>query len=72
MKLELVPVPVTDVDRARRFYVEQVGARSLNIREALGSLASAIPMVIHGCYRRYHPVFNQGLKPPVLVTELSV
>jgi predicted enzyme related to lactoylglutathione lyase len=25
MKLELVPVPVTDVDRAKRFYVEQVG-----------------------------------------------
>src|SRR2546427_6998490 len=25
MKLELVPVPVSDVDRARAFYVEQVG-----------------------------------------------
>ena len=25
MKLELVPVPVTDVDRAKRFYVDQVG-----------------------------------------------
>ena len=25
MKLELVPVPVTDVDRAKRFYVEQAG-----------------------------------------------
>lgn len=25
MKLELVPVPVTDVDRAKRFYVEQLG-----------------------------------------------
>jgi predicted enzyme related to lactoylglutathione lyase len=25
MKLELVPVPVTDVDRAKTFYVEQVG-----------------------------------------------
>ncbi|MDQ4103629.1 MAG: glyoxalase, partial [Actinomycetota bacterium] len=24
-KLELVPVPVTDVDRAKAFYVEQVG-----------------------------------------------
>src|SRR5438874_3612555 len=24
-KLELVPVPVTDVDRAKRFYSEQVG-----------------------------------------------
>lgn len=25
MKLELVPVPVTDLDRARTFYAEQVG-----------------------------------------------
>ena len=25
MKLELVPVPVTDVDRARAFYAEKVG-----------------------------------------------
>ena len=25
MKLELVPIPVTDVDRAKAFYVEQVG-----------------------------------------------
>jgi catechol 2,3-dioxygenase-like lactoylglutathione lyase family enzyme len=25
MKLEVVPVPVTDVDRAKRFYAEQVG-----------------------------------------------
>lgn len=25
MKLELVPIPVTDVDRAKAFYVEQLG-----------------------------------------------
>jgi catechol 2,3-dioxygenase-like lactoylglutathione lyase family enzyme len=25
MKLELVPIPVTDVDRAKRFYTEQLG-----------------------------------------------
>jgi len=25
LKLELVPVPVTDIDRAKRFYSEQVG-----------------------------------------------
>jgi predicted enzyme related to lactoylglutathione lyase len=25
MKLELVPVPVSDVDRAKAFYVEQIG-----------------------------------------------
>jgi catechol 2,3-dioxygenase-like lactoylglutathione lyase family enzyme len=27
MKLELVPVPVSDVDRAKAFYVEKVGFR---------------------------------------------
>jgi predicted enzyme related to lactoylglutathione lyase len=27
MKLELVPVPVADVDRAKAFYIEQVGFR---------------------------------------------
>ena len=26
-KLELVPVPVTDIDRAKKFHVEQVGFR---------------------------------------------
>ena len=25
MKLELIPVPVTDIDRAKAFYVDQVG-----------------------------------------------
>ncbi len=25
MKLELVPIPVSDVDRAKAFYVEKVG-----------------------------------------------
>lgn len=25
MKIEVVPIPVTDVDRAKRFYVDQVG-----------------------------------------------
>ena len=28
MQLELVPVPVTDVDRAKAFYVEQVGFKA--------------------------------------------
>ena len=33
MKLELVPVPVADVDRAKAFYVEQVGFHAdLDIR----------------------------------------
>src|SRR5947209_19813785 len=33
MKLELVPVPVTDVDRAKSFYVERVGFQAeLDVR----------------------------------------
>ena len=37
MKLELVPVPVTDVDRAKTFYVEQVGfALDVDVRPADG------------------------------------
>jgi len=33
MKLELVPVPVTDVDRAIAFYVEQVGFHLERVKE---------------------------------------
>jgi predicted enzyme related to lactoylglutathione lyase len=37
MKLELVPIPVTDVDRAKAFYVEQVGfVEDLDVRPAEG------------------------------------
>ena len=35
MKLELVPVPVTDVDRAKEFYVDKVGFHAdLDVRPA--------------------------------------
>src|SRR5436309_9824658 len=35
MKLELVPVPVSDIDRAKAFYVEQVGFHAdLDVRPA--------------------------------------
>jgi predicted enzyme related to lactoylglutathione lyase len=37
MKLELVPVPVTDVDRAKAFYAEQLGfAVDVDVRPADG------------------------------------
>jgi predicted enzyme related to lactoylglutathione lyase len=37
MKLELVPVPVTDVDRAKAFYAEQLGfAVDVDVRPAEG------------------------------------
>ena len=29
MKLELIPVPTTDIDRAKSFYVENVGMKPL-------------------------------------------
>jgi len=38
MKLELVPVPVSDVDRAKAFYVEQVGFHAdLDVRPVNGT-----------------------------------
>ena len=37
MKLELVPIPVADVDRAKAFYTEQVGlVEDLDVRPAPG------------------------------------
>jgi predicted enzyme related to lactoylglutathione lyase len=37
MKLELVPVPVTDVDRAKAFYVDQLGfVLDVDVRPAEG------------------------------------
>jgi predicted enzyme related to lactoylglutathione lyase len=37
MKLELVPVPVTDVDRAKEFYVERLGfVEDVDVRPAEG------------------------------------
>ena len=37
MKLELVPIPVTDVDRAKTFYVEQLGfVADVDVRPADG------------------------------------
>lgn len=37
MKLELVPIPVADVDRSKAFYVEQLGfAEDVDVRPAQG------------------------------------
>ena len=37
MKLELVPIPVADVDRAKAFYVERLGfAEDVDVRPADG------------------------------------
>ena len=37
MKLELVPIPVTDVDRAKAFYVDKLGfAEDVDVRPVDG------------------------------------
>ncbi|MEO6957766.1 MAG: VOC family protein [Antricoccus sp.] len=37
MKLELVPIPVTDIDRAKTFYIEQLGfTEDVDVRPAEG------------------------------------
>ena len=37
MKLELVPIPVTDVDRSKQFYVESLGfVEDVDVRPAAG------------------------------------
>lgn len=37
MKLELVPVPVSDVDRAKSFYIQKVGfVEDVDVRPAEG------------------------------------
>ena len=37
MKLELVPIPVTDIDRAKSFYVEQLGfTEDVDVQPAAG------------------------------------
>lgn len=37
MKLELVPIPVSDIDRAKRFYIERLGfVEDVDVRPAEG------------------------------------
>jgi len=44
MKLELVPVPVADVDRAKAFYVEKVGFRAdHDVRAGNGRVVQLTP-----------------------------
>ena len=44
MKLELVPVPVADIDRAKAFYVEQLGFRTdHDVRAGNGRVVQLTP-----------------------------
>jgi predicted enzyme related to lactoylglutathione lyase len=77
MKLELVPVPVTDVDRAKRFYVEQVGFHDDHDYQVSDSLrfvqltppGSACSIVLGTGITSMAPGSQQGLQ--VVVTDIE-
>ena len=77
MKLELVPVPVTDVDRAKDFYVEQVGFNAdhdYRVTEALRFVqltppGSACSIVIGEGITQMAPGSQQGLQ--VVVEDVA-
>ncbi|MDP9074529.1 MAG: glyoxalase superfamily protein [Actinomycetota bacterium] len=69
-KLELVPIPVSDVDRAKAFYVEQVGFRADHdhqVHEALRFVqltppGSACSIVLGTGITQMPPGSQQGLQ----------
>jgi|SRR5215210_4518101 len=77
MKLELVPVPVTDVDRAKRFYVEQVGFHDDHDYQVSDSLrfvqltppGSACSIVLGTGITSMAPGSQQGLQ--VVVSDIE-
>jgi catechol 2,3-dioxygenase-like lactoylglutathione lyase family enzyme len=77
MKLELVPVPVSDVDRAKRFYVEQVGFHEDHDHQVTDSLrfvqltppGSACSIVIGTGITSMAPGSQQGLQ--VVVSDIE-
>src|SRR5207247_10277925 len=70
MKLELVPVPVTDVDRAKAFYVDQVGFHADHDHQVAADLrfvqltppGSACSIVIGTGITKVAPGSQQGLQ----------
>lgn len=77
MKLELVAVPVTDVDRAKRFYVEQVGFNADHDYQVTDTLrfvqltppGSACSIVMGSGITNMAPGSQQGLQ--VVVTDVE-
>ena len=77
MKLELVPVPVSDVDRAKRFYVDQVGFNADHDYQVTDSLrfvqltppGSACSIVMGTGVTNMVPGSQQGLQ--VVVTDVE-
>jgi catechol 2,3-dioxygenase-like lactoylglutathione lyase family enzyme len=77
MKLELVPVPVSDVDRAKSFYVDQVGFNADHDHHVTDSLrfvqltppGSACSIVIGQGITSMAPGSQQGLQ--VVVADIQ-
>jgi catechol 2,3-dioxygenase-like lactoylglutathione lyase family enzyme len=77
MKLELVPVPVSDVDRAKSFYVDQVGFNADHDHHVTDSLrfvqltppGSACSIVIGQGITSMAPGSQQGLQ--VVVADIE-
>jgi predicted enzyme related to lactoylglutathione lyase len=77
MKLELVPVPVTDVDRAKAFYVDQVGFNADHDHKVTADLrfvqltppGSACSIVIGTGITKMAPGSQQGLQVVVKDVE---
>ena len=78
MKLELVPVPVSDVDRAKSFYVDLVGFNADHDHHVTDTLrfvqltppGSACSIVIGQGITSMAPGSQQGLQ--VVVTDIEV
>jgi predicted enzyme related to lactoylglutathione lyase len=77
MKLELVPVPVSDVDRAKAFYVDQVGFNADHDHQVTDQLrfvqltppGSACSIVIGTGITKMTPGSQQGLQ--VVVNDVE-
>jgi predicted enzyme related to lactoylglutathione lyase len=77
MKLELVPVPVSDVDRAKAFYVDQVGFHADHDHKVTADLrfvqltppGSACSIVIGTGITKMEPGSQQGLQVVVKDVE---
>jgi predicted enzyme related to lactoylglutathione lyase len=77
MKLELVPVPVSDVDRAKAFYVDQVGFNADHDHRVTDQLrcvqltppGSACSIVIGTGITKMEPGSQQGLQVVVKDVE---
>ena len=79
MKLELIPVPVTDVDRAKAFYVDQVGFHDDHDHRVTDTLrfvqltppGSACSIVIGDGVTAMAPGSQQGLQMVVADAEAA-